>query len=237
MNMPDPVNLESLDILASPLVKNPILHAEVSRELSPEDLVILETTPLKSTTPLLKRVRASHHAAARLIATGMKDVEVGAVVGYSQTRLSILKNDPAFMDLIEFYTEREDARFGVVRDRLELLGFDVVEVLHERVLDDPEEMTTKSLVDVMTAVLDRSGHSPIQRTKAETGLSDEELLKIKEAVKGSQLGSVMAQGEVLDGEATEISTGKESPVGGATSDRPRLETKESAGIESEGAGV
>ena len=56
-------------------------------------------------TPHIKKLRETHHRLARLLATGTKEGHVAAVSGYSLSRLSILKNDPAFQELVQFYRE------------------------------------------------------------------------------------------------------------------------------------
>ena len=180
------------EIPAGGLVQNPPLRAEIVRPLEEKDLVVLETTKVGSRSAPLKRIREVHHQAARLLATGMKAVEVSAVVGMCQSRLSILQSDPAFAELVSFYSEREDARFSQVQDRMVALGLDATAELHERIVEDPASVSNKDLTEIMKASLDRGGHSPVHRSvSASTSLSAEELARIKAEVASAQAGTVI----------------------------------------------
>ena len=170
------------------------IQAEIGRSLGLEDKALMSATRLGSTTPKLKKIRAVHHAAARLMATGMKNAEVSMNVGLCVSRLSILQNDPAFADLITHYTEAEKERFASVQDRMAMLGMVASEELTERILEAPEEMTSKDLTEVMKISLDRGGYAPI--TKSETKsthlvLGPADLAKIKQSTEESANGRVI----------------------------------------------
>jgi len=179
---------ELLNLEMAPFLRQPPLYAEASRALCAEDKVLLGTVSLGVKPIALTRIRAIHHQAAKLLATGMKAVEVSAVVGLSQNRLSILQSDSAFKELLSFYTEREDTRFADAQERLVLLGLDAAAELHERIVENPEEVSSKTLVEIMTASLDRSGHSPVHK-HAFTFLSKDDISKIKEAAPISVIRS------------------------------------------------
>lgn len=68
------------------------------RELTAADLL----TP-KGRAPAVKVLRDSHHMVARLVAMGLRSGEVAERTGYSLVRISILKADPAFLDLVASY--------------------------------------------------------------------------------------------------------------------------------------
>lgn len=53
--------------------------------------------------PLLERLRDPHHNLARLLAMGKRNEEAGRLAGYSANRVAMLKSDPAFKELIEYY--------------------------------------------------------------------------------------------------------------------------------------
>lgn len=77
------------------------------RPLVREDLALLLQKRVDSNgrplTGSVSRFRDTHHRMARLFASGMSVAQVVEVGGYSYTRVSILHNDPAFMDLIAEY--------------------------------------------------------------------------------------------------------------------------------------
>ncbi len=68
--------------------------------LKPEDLQFLQE---KSAVPALKKLRDSHHALARYIASGMKQGEAAAICGFSASRVSVHMADPGFQELVAYY--------------------------------------------------------------------------------------------------------------------------------------
>ncbi len=70
--------------------------------LKPEDLQFLQQ---KRVVPLLKRIRDSHHAIARYLASGMSQTECAQVCGFSITRISLLVQDPGIQELIAHYRQ------------------------------------------------------------------------------------------------------------------------------------
>ncbi len=139
------------------------VSAEVVRELTAVDLTLLGLDRgVKA--PTLKRLRDSHHSIARLMAQGLRNTDIAAITGYSQSRLSILKADPAFEELISFYKsnvdEIKDAAFAGVQEKLAAVNHEAIEELHERLLDAPEAINTDQLLDVIKATSDRTGHGP-----------------------------------------------------------------------------
>lgn len=112
------------------------LSVTVVRELTAADLALLDSTR-GSKPPRLLRLRDSHHALARALASGMTPGRAGAMTGYSQSRISILQADASFQDLMEVYrrtaeeayTEYSDIATGnmiraerLIQDSLEAAG-------------------------------------------------------------------------------------------------------------------
>ena len=71
------------------------------RDIRHEDLAMLAApgAELAAARPIVK-IRAQHHLAARLIAEGRKPVEVAAITGYTPARITQLRADPAFGELV-----------------------------------------------------------------------------------------------------------------------------------------
>lgn len=130
------------------------LHLDVLRELTPSDLATLPSP--KAKPPIIKNLRHTHHLAAKLLAEGRKNAEVCAITGYSPSRISILKQSPAFQDLVSYYAEQVRVAFTNVHAKLAALGEVCVEELLERLDDKPESFSHGQLVEVMEATLDRS---------------------------------------------------------------------------------
>lgn len=54
---------------------------------------------------MMEAFRESHHAIARMYAAGLSDMLVSRTTGYSMRRLSIIRNTPAFEELVAYYSE------------------------------------------------------------------------------------------------------------------------------------
>lgn len=139
------------------------VSAEIVRELTAEDLVLLEVEKgVKA--PTLKRLRDSHHSIARLMAQGLSNIDIASITGYSQSRLSILKGDPAFEELIAFYRNNanaiKDAAYAGVQEKLAAVNHDAIEELHERLMDEPEKFSIDDLQETIKMTSDRTGHGP-----------------------------------------------------------------------------
>lgn len=139
------------------------LTAEVIRELLPADLVLLEIERgIKA--PTVKALRDSHHAIARCVAEGRQNTETMLITGYSASRISILKSDPAFMELVEFYRSNiEEARSELVTDgiaKVAAIRNDLLEEYHDRLLDKPESFDNDQIESGIKTFSDRSGLGP-----------------------------------------------------------------------------
>lgn len=156
-----------------------LLVGEV-REMLPEDLLELESMPKGSETPALNKLRASHHALAKLLSTGTSNIDASRMLGISQSRISILRNDPSFKDLITHYAGIQEIAFIGMQEKLAQVGADTLEVLHERVLDDSDKIATDVLVKIAEMTLDRTGHGKQSNINVKSlTLSVEDLERIK----------------------------------------------------------
>jgi hypothetical protein len=163
------------------------IRASFKRELTVEDLLRSATQERGTTAPAIKELRQSHHFLARTLAQGVKDFEAAIICGYSASRISILKADPTFSELLAYYEAMEEKHYAVARadmhERLKSLGFDTIETLHQKLIDEPEAFTPKDLVMMMEATADRTGHGKQSTVNHEHShsLSDEAIARIKSA--------------------------------------------------------
>lgn len=111
----------------------------------------------------LKNIRETHRLLARLLAIGTTEKEASVIVGISPSRISILKNDPAFQGLMEVYKAKQDILTQDIMQRFAELGMNAVEELRDRLLEKPEEFAAGQLLEIATEALDRLGHSPTQK--------------------------------------------------------------------------
>lgn len=141
-------------------------EAEIIRPVTEEDLEKLKTQTRGSKPPALQKIRDSHHALARAIAQGMSQTEAARNTGFSVSRVSILLQDPTFSDLVAFYRERVNEAYMDLHERIKLLSVDAVEELHDRLRSEPDKISTSTLLELTTRILDRAGHSPVQRSES-----------------------------------------------------------------------
>lgn len=134
---------------------------DVLRELNGSDMEMLLSPPEHGVkTPLLTKLRNSHHMLARLLAEGRKAQECSAITGYSPSRISILQRDPAFKDLVSYYAAQAREVYLNVHERLAALGMSTVEELQERLETDPEAFSNRELMELAEMALDRSLTKP-----------------------------------------------------------------------------
>jgi len=125
------------------------------RELNEADLDLLAGSVGSQITPLAK-LRESHHQLARLLAKGTAQVEAAAITGYSQSRISILKHDPSFQELMEYYRGQVEEIFVDANKRLATLGISVIDELQERLEEAPQDFKPRELMELAELCLDRS---------------------------------------------------------------------------------
>jgi hypothetical protein len=140
---------------------NEDLMPQVVRALTLGDMKLAGTkakVPPKASA--LKRISERHRNLARVMASGVPVWEAAAMTGYSVQRISMFKVDPAFMNLIRFYSEQKDAMFETMYEKLAGMGSEAADLLRERMEEAPDEITTPALLDMVKVGADRTGHGP-----------------------------------------------------------------------------
>ena len=152
---------------------------EVS-EVTRDDLLALRTTE----TDVLG-LRYSHHEVARLLALGMSGLQVERATGIAKETISSLTRTPSFQALIAQYREQELGSLNaLVRDRLTTILMDTLTELHGRV--EEGKAKTSELTKITEMLLDRTGHSPVQKSMhVNVGLGAQTLQAVKETVRAS----------------------------------------------------
>src|SRR5215471_4682827 len=180
------------------------LVMEVERPLEPEDIAMLALEPAPTKAPALKRIRDSHHALARIVASGVSNVEASNITGFDSTYISILKGDPTFNELLAFYKENEATIQAELRDRMVTMALDVGQELRDRVLHTPESIEFNDLRNLFKDLADRTGHGSSQTINQNLNVADEmtyvqrrRLLEALNAIE-SREGS----GEIIEGTAS-----------------------------------
>lgn len=135
------------------------LTAEVTRELRPTDLALLGTERgIKASH--VQRISDRHHALARCIATGTTVEEACIITGYTPSRVSVLKGDPAFEELVSFYRGAKSEAVRDLGEQLLSVAKDAASLIQERLEDTPETVSTSELMDLVKVGADRTGFGP-----------------------------------------------------------------------------
>ena len=133
----------------------PIFY-NVTRHLNEADIADLWDHQRDNTGPKIKTLRYNHHVLAKAVAAGKSGIECGNLTGMAPTYISILKNDPAFQELVSFYADEMNELYVDVHQRMATLGTSILEELTERFEADPDKFTKRELLDMFTAMADRS---------------------------------------------------------------------------------
>lgn len=141
--------------------KAQILLSE-GRILEDEELEVLNSERGIS-APQIKSIRQTHRRLAQILAIGTSDSVAAGLVGLSPSRVSILKNDPAFKALMQTFQEHKDQQVIDLLGKLSEVSMNALDELRDRLLDEPEKISNTQLLDIITNGLDRLGHSPTQK--------------------------------------------------------------------------
>lgn len=144
--------------------KAPVV-AEYVRDLAAADLELLAREPRDSAKPpALVRLRDRHHSLARCLATGMTNADAAAVTGYDPSRISILRGDPAFRELIAHYASQEDALAAEYSERATTLALTAMNRLQEALEDEESPMSESMALEVAKFASDRTGNAPVTKS-------------------------------------------------------------------------
>jgi hypothetical protein len=136
------------------------VEVEILRDLTPGDLELLDEPRDSKPTPITKRMSERHHALARLLSSGVADWEAAAMTGYCASHISILKTDPTFKDLLHFYREKVDVQVADIHSRLTGLSIDALDMLRDRMENEPQTIKPHLLLEMAKVTADRTGHGP-----------------------------------------------------------------------------
>lgn len=175
------------------------VEATVVRALEPNDLILLGEEK-GSQAPALKRLSERHHALARTLAAGTGESEAAIICGYSLSRVSILKDDPAFKELLAFYRDDVNRQYADFHEELAGLSKDATAELRVRLEEDMEAEEKKislgQLIELTKLGADRTGFGPQSNTtnlNVNVDLADR-LQRARERVAARSTG-LIGQGE------------------------------------------
>lgn len=145
----------NIDKLAGPGRAAKPIQFEIVRDLNEADIQLL-SQPAASVPPPLKKITDRHHSLARLLAAGTPEGEAALIVGYDISRVSILKNSPAFQELLALYRSEVKREFASVLDHMAGLSRDALVELRDRLEENPDKFTNQELIKTISEMTDRS---------------------------------------------------------------------------------
>jgi hypothetical protein len=139
----------------------PGVALEVLRELTEKDLEVRSEAKPPGT---INTILGFHHAQARLLAQGLTPTAVAAALGTSPRRLGVLREDPAFQELVSYYQEQENVIYLENREKAALLGRLAMDLLQERLETNGKSVPTRELKEIAMEMGDRSDFPRVQST-------------------------------------------------------------------------
>ena len=114
---------------------------------------------------VVKRFRDTHHMMARLFALGFRTGEVAEKMGYSVSRISILRNSPAFEELVEAYRRDVDGLWRQRQDeylelttRAKMIAARMKVDQMEEAEENGEHIPLRTLLAIEGDAADRTGY-------------------------------------------------------------------------------
>jgi hypothetical protein len=173
----------------------------------------------------LQEIKEHHHHIARVLAMGNTQREAAAICGFSEERISTLQDDPMFSSLVEFYRSKGSEVFSDVYGQLLTVGKAAVQEIGRRLVDAPETIKTKELVDVAKLGFDRTGYGPQVKVQTEATVSAEEIRRIRDEARGRNFVRAKTDHRTEDsGPVVDVAFSEVTPDG---------ETEEGTGVREE----
>lgn len=114
-------------------------------------------------SPLLA-IRHTHHRLAQYLAMGMDETRAAKLCNYNPSRVSTLKSDPAFMELLAYYTREVKEEFADFVTSAKDLSMDFLGQLRDVLETKPETLTPSMLLESIKVLADRSGNAPTMKS-------------------------------------------------------------------------
>ena len=147
------------------------MQALAMRNLSAPDILRLGEPRATKPEPIAK-LRHRHHALARCLALGMADRDASLATGYCVSRISILKGDEMFRELVASYEADAAEAFSGVTEQLAGLTAEALTELRDKI--EEGKVPVRDLIEIAKLGADRSGHGPTstQHTRVSVDLKE-----------------------------------------------------------------
>lgn len=172
------------------------------RAMVPSDLQYLRE---RSYRVRLRNIREAHHNIARLLAAGLTNREVAYRLGYTETRISVLKADPSIAELIRSYAAEVHASW---RDQVDTIHEDAmasIKIGNRLVRENLEALDEKGGADlslsevskISTIVADRMDRFGYGKHQTNTNVNVNFASKLEAAISKAQ-AVTLSRTKVID---------------------------------------
>lgn len=135
-------------------------------ELTRSDLAHLA---VKRDTVAIQNIRDNHHRIARAMASGLSNGEIAQTCGVSISRVSVLRGDPAMVNLVAHYRSMIDAEWVEQDSVIEYMRSNALkaQAMISDKLDEAAEkneyLPTRDLLGIAELGLDRTGYGKVNK--------------------------------------------------------------------------
>lgn len=195
----DPIDSGSaVDFGFRPKRKHGDLQVEVIRELSEDDVAALRAQKGKTQAPSISKIRTAHHQLARLLASGMRIIDVSYITGYSPVYISQIQGNPLFQDLLTHYADVQEMAHRDSIDSMQQLGMDTLAVLRKRLEEAEDSFTINQLHEQINLLLVKPMAAAAEYAKGHRATAGGEIKVTFVNAKTPQAGDVI-EGELVAG--------------------------------------
>lgn len=205
---------EALALSAEPDEKAPVT-CTIEFALLPEHLADYAdghgnlASTQKSDEKDVQALRARHHGVARLLAEGVPEGVVAELSGYTGPYISTLKNNPAMIQLIEFYRSPKTDAAKVIGEKLRIVADMSLELLSKKMIEEPDKLTATELTAISKLGFDRSGNGP---NSTVTQVQEHRLVASEEVIELSRTARHAERARIVDVEAVRSVLPDKEPV-------------------------
>ncbi|HET7713668.1 MAG TPA: hypothetical protein VFK94_05190, partial [Patescibacteria group bacterium] len=149
----------------------------------------------------VQALRARHHGVARLLAEGVPEGVVAELSGYTPAYLSTLKNNPAMVQLIEFYRQPKTEIARLMGEKLRVLADASIDEMMKRLAEDASKIGFSELATAAKLGFDRSGNGPnstVTNINEHRIVASEELVELQREARRREASRIVDVSVVRD---------------------------------------
>lgn len=161
----------------APLLGPEVFYAPPKPALSFKIIGLIEACHLadleiaKPVLPLVSALQTRYHEIARLLAAGLRPIEISRRLAVNTETLELLIEAPAFKMVLAKHQEARDQAFTDLRRQMNLVTEDALALLHYRIIDG--KIGNRELVSSVMQLLDKEGYGAVQKHLVLSAPADE----------------------------------------------------------------